>query len=130
MTDTDRRLAIHPLPWRVEEDWTAEVRDATGDVVCKLPSGDPRAYAIVAAANDSAMEQDARRYRAIRWAIAQGLSVVLTDDGTNVTETFVGDHHDPPTQLDQWADQIITAKLTDHGRASTAEAPHDGASTR
>ena len=31
-------LARHPLPWRCEVDWTAEVTDATDAVVIKLPS--------------------------------------------------------------------------------------------
>lgn len=29
-------LKIHPLPWRIEEDWTAEVQDADGALVCKF----------------------------------------------------------------------------------------------
>ena len=33
-------LARHPLPWRCEVDWTAEVTDATDAVVIKLPSVD------------------------------------------------------------------------------------------
>lgn len=28
----------HPLPWHLEVDWTAEVTDAAGTVVIKLPS--------------------------------------------------------------------------------------------
>ena len=31
-------LARHPLPWHCEVDWTAEVTDASGAVVIKLPS--------------------------------------------------------------------------------------------
>ena len=31
-------LDRHPLPWRCEVDWTAEVTDAAGDIVIKLPS--------------------------------------------------------------------------------------------
>ena len=27
----------HPRPWRVEEDWTAEVTDGAGEIIVKLP---------------------------------------------------------------------------------------------
>lgn len=33
----DKLLKLHPLPWRMEQDWTDEVYDADGALVIKLP---------------------------------------------------------------------------------------------
>lgn len=30
-------VAKHPMPWKVEADWTWEVIDANGDIVAKFP---------------------------------------------------------------------------------------------
>jgi hypothetical protein len=43
----------HPLPWRVEQDWTNEVTDADGNIVVKCQTAE-EAQAII----DLAMQQD------------------------------------------------------------------------
>lgn len=37
-TLVQRLIAKHPLPWRIDHDWTVEVLDAKGNCVIKLKS--------------------------------------------------------------------------------------------
>lgn len=48
-----------PTPWRVEEDWTAEITAADGTTVCKVPLQNlPEARAIVAAVNAALADRE------------------------------------------------------------------------
>lgn len=33
------KIVEHPLPWKIETDWTTEVHDAHGKIVMKFPNG-------------------------------------------------------------------------------------------
>lgn len=51
-------LVLHPLPWRVEHDWTYEVTAADGTIITKCQSPE-RAQAVVTMAEDLQAEWDA-----------------------------------------------------------------------
>ena len=58
-------IAKHPLPWRVEYDWTAEVYDAKGRIVIKLMNGGQAeeliAFATELAAYDARGEAEVKK---------------------------------------------------------------------
>lgn len=49
------KLAVHPLPWRIDYDWTVEVIDAKGNCVMKLMN-DAEAKAFITFAEALAQE--------------------------------------------------------------------------
>jgi hypothetical protein len=55
----DNLLDSHPLPWRIEWDWTCEVIDARGHVVLKCPTAKD-ADELIALGQSVASENEAR----------------------------------------------------------------------